>query len=76
MDKEGKKAIQKWTQQFAPGLIDDVTHEKRPEFLIFIDDRAIHFGGANYKEVLKEILRRTKVGELDHGVSKETSWSS
>jgi len=55
----GKKAIEKWVEKYAPGLVDGVTHEKLPGFDVYIDDRAIHFDG-DYKATMKELLRRTR----------------
>ena len=53
----GKRAIEQWVGKYAYGLVDGVTHEKLGFFDVFIDDRAIHFGG-DYKAVMKELLHR------------------
>ena len=56
-DAGGKRAIEGWVDKHASGLVSLVTSQKLPEFDVMVDDRAIHFDN-NYKEVLKEILRR------------------
>lgn len=64
-DEKGKEAIEKWVKDNGiEDLIEFVTHEKLPEFLLFVDDRAIPFNG-DYKETLKEIYRRA-LKSLEH----------
>ena len=55
--REGKEAIEKWAEKYAPGVISGVTNIKLPMIDVIVDDRAIHLGGDN-KAVMKELLRR------------------
>jgi len=55
----GKLAIEQWVKQYAPGLVEGVTHLKMGNMEFFVDDRAIHYDG-DFKVVLKEILRRSQ----------------
>lgn len=56
----GKLAIERWVKKHKlDDIIELVTHEKLPDFLLIIDDRAIHCDG-NYRDVLKEIIKRTR----------------
>jgi len=56
--REGKEAIEKWVETYVPGVVSEVTNIKLPIIDVIVDDRAIHFDG-DYKEVMKEIFRRT-----------------
>lgn len=58
MHPRGIAVIEAWLEQhgFQP-YIEFVTFEKRPEFEIIIDDRAIHCD-KDYRSVMKEVLRR------------------
>lgn len=56
-DPIGKKAIEQWIKKQGLGdIIEFVTHEKLPDFRLFIDDRAIRFEG-DYRDTLKQILK-------------------
>ena len=57
LDPKGKRAIEDWVKKYANGLVKGVTSEKLGVFDVIVDDRAIYFNG-DYKEVLKEIIRR------------------
>ena len=57
--RKGRQTIWEWVGKYAHGLVDDVTHEKRYTFKVIVDDRAIHADG-NFKEIVKEILRRVE----------------
>lgn len=56
-DPIGKRAIEQWIVKHGlDDAIEFVTHEKLPDFLLLIDDRAIRFEG-DYRDTLKQILK-------------------
>ena len=57
-DPGGKRAIEQWVKKYKlDDIIKLVTHEKLPEFLLFVDDRAIRIEDGNYRDVLKQIVK-------------------
>ena len=60
-DPKGKRAIEQWVKKHKlDDIIKLVTHEKSPDFILMVDDRAIHCDDGNYRDVLKEIIKRTR----------------
>lgn len=60
-DPRGKRAIERWVKEHkVDDIIKLVTHEKLPTFLMIVDDRAIHCQDGNYRDVLKEIIKRLR----------------
>lgn len=54
----GRQAVIRWARQHKLWhLFDDVTNKKEYKFWRFVDDRAIHFNGDNYNEVLQLLSR-------------------
>jgi len=57
-DPQGKRAIERWVKKYKlDDIIKLVTHEKLPEFLLIVDDRAIRIEDGNYRDVLKQIVK-------------------
>lgn len=54
---EGIDAIYEWLLDHqVQHLVDGVTHEKHYRFYRFVDDRALAFTGANYAEILQQLI--------------------
>ena len=61
-DPKGKQAIEQWVKKHKlDDIIELVTHEKLPDFILIVDDRAIRIEDGNYRDVLKQIVKITGI---------------